>query len=331
MTTSIELSSGIVIDTEGGQAYVMAPQGGVTAISLQDGSSIWHSVNADKPLLLKENLLLSQALPKDSSNGVAIRTLRVDDQGAVQSESTVPLPAGVQSRLAPSTDRGFSVSAVPLDGEAVLRWEYRERPLRGLATGPDEILPDEVLPGMGPPTGGLGALPGASSAEAQDEETVVRGQVRLSPQDGTVSPMVEPTVERALPSVPQFSVRRPGAAGQPAAESAAPNPFEFQSADGKTWLQSVPEEGASIWTVYRWNLHNTGSTEVLGSVDLPVSFSPFVVSDGMLFVELQPHARLLDGELTEEPMQLRAYDIATGKRLWSVEVRDIYAVPVPPP
>ena len=79
MTTSIELSSGIVIDTEGGRAYVMAPQGGVTAISLQDGSSVWHSENADKPLLLKENLLLSQALPKDAGNGVAFERLAAFD------------------------------------------------------------------------------------------------------------------------------------------------------------------------------------------------------------------------------------------------------------
>ncbi len=331
MTTSIELSSGIVIDTEGGRAYVMAPQGGVSAISLQDGAKIWHSENADKPLLLKENLLLSQALPKDTGNGVAIRMLRIDDKGAVQSESTVPLPAGVQSSLAATTDRGFSVSAEPMDGEAVLRWEYRERPLRGLASGHDEMLPDEILPGMGPPTGALGAFPGATPAEAQDEETVIRGQVRLSPQDGTVRPMVEPTVERALPTVPQFSIRRPGAAGQPAEESTAPNPLQFQSADGMTWLESAPLEGEGIWTVYRWNLHNIGRTEVLGSVDLPVSFSPFVVSDGKLFVELQPYARLQDGELSEEPMQLRAYDLETGERLWSAEIRDIYAVPAPPP
>lgn len=333
MSKSIELSAGIIIDTDGGQAYVMAPEGGVTAVALQDGATLWHSDAVEKPLLLSENLLLGQAVPPASGEGVAIRMLRVDGRGDVASEGVVPLPGGVDPIIEPTADRGFSVSAEPLNGDAMLRWEFRERPLRGLATGPDEVLPEEVLPDMGPARRMLGAAPADAEAapEAEADETVVRGQVRLSPADGTVRPMVEPSIERAPPSVPQFTAARVDVAPEASRAEAPEDPLVFQSADGAHRLRSVPtDDGDDLWTIYRWELYETGASTPLGTIKLHVSFAPFVVTDGRVIVELQPYAHVKDGTVTEEPMQLRAYDLTSGERLWSTPVRDIYAVPEPP-
>jgi len=88
MASGIELSSGIVVDVESKRAYVMAPEGGVSAIALGDGSTVWHSDAADKPLLLMEDLLLSQA-GTPAPAAVPIRMLRVLESGAVASESVV--------------------------------------------------------------------------------------------------------------------------------------------------------------------------------------------------------------------------------------------------
>ena len=332
MATSIQLSPGIVIDTDGGRAYVMAPEGGVTAVALKNGATLWHSDAAEKPLLVSGGLLLGQAMPAESGKGVAVRMLRVDGKGEVASEGVVPLPGGVDPVIDPTAGRGFSLSAEPLDGHAVLRWEFRERPLRGLATGPDEVLPEEVLSGLDPVPATLeGAPADAEAAGETDEETVVRGQVRLLPADGAVQPMVEPFFERAPPAVPQFPTPRLDVAAEASGAEAPEDPLVFQSADGAHRLRSIPtDSGDDSWTVYRWDLYETSRSTLLGTIQLHVSFAPFVVADGRVIVELQPYARVEDGTPTEEPMQLRAYDLATGDRIWSTPVRDIYAVPEPP-
>lgn len=334
MANSIELSSGIVVDMDGGRAYVMAPEGGVTAVALQDGTTLWHSNAAEKPLLLSEGLLLSQAVPLAPGEGVAIRMLLVDG-GQVTSEGVLPLPGGVDPMIAPTADRGFNLSAESVDGDALLRWEFHERPLRGLATGPDEVLPEEILPGMGPAPRTLGMAPADTEAapEAASEETVVRGQVRLSLSDGAVRPMVEPFVERSPPTVPQFPTPRQDVAPEARGDEAGPeDPLVFQSADGTHRLRSTPtDDGDDALTAYRWELFETGTSAPVGTVEVPVSFAPFVVTEGRVIVELQPYAHVEGGTLTEEPMQLRAYDLGSGDRLWSTPVRDIYAVPEPPP
>lgn len=334
MSSSIELSSGIIIDTERDQAYVMAPDGGVMAVALSNGETIWHSNEAERPLLLSDDLLIGQSGYGEGSAGVTIRMLRVEDAGGVASEGVVPLPGGVDPLIEPTANRGFNLTAEALDGDAVLRWEFRERPLRGLATGPEEILPEEVLPETEAALSPAGApQPGSEAFTGEEvEETVIHGQVRLTPSDGAVMPMVEASVEHALPGVPQFHAKRIDVAPSQLETAALPeDPLVFQSADGAHVLRSAPmDEAGDLWTKYKWHVFDSGSSEALGTIDLHVSFAPFVVAQGRVVVELQPYSHLEGGELIDEPMQLRAYDLNSGERVWSIPVRDIYAVPAPP-
>lgn len=330
---NIELSPGIIVDTEADRAYLMAPEGGVTAISVTDGAEIWTSDAADKPLVVLGDLLVGQSAPGGTLEGVTVRTLKVNEGGSVEQENAVPIPPGVSPTLEPSAHVGFDLSGEAQGDDAVLRWVYRERPLRGLATGDDEVLPGEALPAA------AGGVPGAVLETAPEptsdrEETVIRGQVRLILGDeGGIQPLVEPNTELELPSVPQFPGSRPDAAPRSTLESASAtfDPHTFFSADRMHRLVSNQvEDSGGIWPVYHWTIYPIDSDTPLGSVDLHLSYAPFIVTAGRLIVELQPYSRLSGDTMQEEPMQIRAYDVANGNEVWKTVVRDIYAVPEPP-
>jgi len=333
MARSIDLSSGIIVDPDGGRAFVMAPDGGVTAIAIESGEAAWHSDAAEKPLLLSDGLLLSQAAAASQAGEVRIRMLNVEAAGDVASEGTVPLPASVAPMLESQAHRGFEMTATALDGEAVVNWEFRERPLRGMPDQPAEVLPGEFLPETSP----AGGLSGAFAVESdparmvEQEDTVTRGQVLLSPKTGDVRPMVEPFLEQDLPVVPQSRGLTYAAMLSSAAEAVPEDPRQFASADGRHWMRSEPLDEADPWTTFRWTVHTSETGEALGSVHLHVGFAPFVVVNSKLLVELRPYFQIEDGEEVSEPQQLRCYDIASGERLWSQPLRDIYAVPEPPP
>lgn len=329
---NIELSPGIIVDTDKHRAFVMAPEGGVTAISVTNGERLWTSGAAEKPLVLLGDLLVGQSASESSPEGVMVRALRVDDQGSVATESAVPIPPGVSPMLEPTAQMGFDLSGEAEGGDAVLRWVYRERPMRGLPTGDDEVLPDEAPPPSGAPPG---PVPESAADPAPDrEETVMRGQVRLRlGDDGGIQPLLEPHAEQELPSVPQFPGARPDAAPESMVESAAApfDPLTFVSADKRHRLESKRlDETGGIWPVYRWTLFPAGGGTPLGSVDLHLSYAPFLVTGDRLIVELQPYSRRSSDGMTEEPMQLRCYDLSDGREAWKVPVRDIYAVPEPP-
>lgn len=330
---NIELSPGIIVDTDAGRAYVMAPEGGVTAISVSDGTEIWTSDAADKPLVVLGDLLVGQAAPGGTLEGVTVRTLKVNEGGSAARENALPIPPGVSATLVPSAHVGFDLSGEAQGGDAVLRWVYRERPLRGLATGEDEVLPGEAPPvALGGPPGAV--LETAPEPATEREETVIRGQVRLSLGDaGSIQPLVEANTELELPSVPQFPGSRPDAAPRGTLESASAtfDPHTFFSADRMHRLVSNQvDDSVGIWPVYLWTLYPIDSDTALGSVDLHLSYAPFIVTAGRLIVELQPYSQLSGSTMQEEPMQVRGYDVANGNEVWKTVVRDIYAVPEPP-
>lgn len=331
--TTIELSPGTIIDTDAARAYVMVPEGGVKAVSITDGAKIWQSDAAEKPLVLLGDLLVGQAAPAGAPEGVTVRALRVDENGTVANESSVPMPEGVNPTLEPSAKVGFTLSGAADDGNVILSWEYRERPLRGLPVGDDEVLPGEELPPDGAMPGGV--LEAAAEPVSAREETVVRGQVRLRLADGPEIEAIEaPQTEQDFPSVPQFPASRPDIAPGStldAARAAAFDPLTFASADGLHRLESRRLESAdSVWPVYRWTIYEAQGDTPLGTFDLHLSFAPFLVAAGRLIVELQPYRHLSGGKLHQEPMQLRAYDLSGGDQVWMTPVRDIYYVPEPP-
>jgi hypothetical protein len=244
---NFQLTPGVLVDPNRGEAYVMSPEGGIVALDLAKGEQRWRSAQASKPLTLAGDLLIGQAEDAGSANALKIVTLDISKGGEPVIESLLGLPPGVQPTIAPSSGRSFTASAQPVGDEATITWEFVERPLRGVPPGPLEVLPGESPPGVAaaaPADPGTAAPSTAAVVEPATEATIVRGAARLNLSSGAASPTITPQREvapaGAVPSA-AFAVTAsdiaPGT-GLPG----VPEP-QFASADGRHVLSSERVDG----------------------------------------------------------------------------------------
>ena len=89
---SFQLSPGVIVDPDRRGAYLMSPQGGIDAVELRDGTPVWHSSDADKPLTVAGTLLIGQAEAPGPDNALRIVTLDTSRGGEQVSEAVVGLP-----------------------------------------------------------------------------------------------------------------------------------------------------------------------------------------------------------------------------------------------
>ena len=326
--SSFELSPGVVIDTDRSEAYVMSPTGGIVALDLAAGSQVWHSTDAAKPLAVSGDLLISQAETAGPNNELAIVALNTRQGGATRTRSLVELPPGVQPAINRSANRAFTAQAQPLAADdAAVSWEFVARPLRGMASGPLEVLPEEA----GPPDVLAGALPGATArgaSEAGSDVVVSRGAARVGLGDGAVTPMgvSPPGAVRGARDAP------PAAAPDLAPETPIPGLPEpqFLSADGRHVLISTKVGDDKVWDKYLWTIHERSGAR-LGEIRAHVRSAPFFVSGTQVVYQTEPYARRVGAELVEEPVRIRAVDLQTGAQSWSHAIRDITDRDAPPP
>ncbi len=324
--SSFELSPGVVVDTDRSEAYVMSPEGGIVALELGQGAEVWRSVDAAKPLAVSGNLLVSQAEPSGPSNELAIVAL--DRRGAMVTSSLVELPPGVQPAINHSLHRSFTVQAQPSAADATVSWEFVERPLRGLAPGPIEVLPGEPAPPdsfAGAPTG-----PTVVMAGAEPGLLVTRGAVRVGLAGGTVTPIDPPHPE-------SFAAPTSAAPSAPASDVATtelvpgvPEP-QFLSADGRHVLHSARVDDDTVWDKYLWTIFERGTGQKLGQLRAHVRFAPFFVNADQVVYQTEPYTRRIGAELVDEPVRIRAVNLQTGAPVWSREIRDITDREPPPP
>ena len=323
--STFELSPGVVVDTDRHEAYVMNPGGGIVAVDLEGGKEVWRSTEAAKPLAVAGDLLVSQAEPAGPNDALRIVSLHTRKGGAPETRGAVVLPPGVQPMIDQTLNRSFIARAQPVAGDAEVFWEFVERPLRGVASGPVEVLPGEAPPEMvaEPP----GAVPAAAPTVEPGEATVVRGAARVALADGRVTPMATPSVEvGAAPGAGPLAA----APGVAPTISGIPEP-QFLSADGRHVMSSKRVGNESVWDKYAWKIFDRNSGRELGEVRTHVRYAPFFVSDPRVIYQIEPYARRVGENIVEEPMQIRAADLQTGERLWSHAVRDVTDREPPPP
>jgi hypothetical protein len=102
--------------------------------------------------------------------------------------------------------------------------------------------------------------------------------------------------------------------------------MQMASADGNHVVKS---EAGSAPGLYRWTV-STASGARIGSVELPLSVAPFVVSGTRLFYVASPSGSRTSERLVMEPLRLRCMDLGSGAQLWAVPVMDAGSV-MPPP
>jgi hypothetical protein len=288
-------------------AYVMNPDGGISAVELSSGKETWHSNQAATPLTLSGDFLVSQAEAKDSAGELRIVTLDTREQGRQVAESAVQLPPGVSASISRSPNKLFTANARIIDGDAAVTWQYVERPVRGAAPRHAEVLPGESKPAVPPRT----------------PELRRAGQFRVDFSTGVVK-----SQELDTPTAPS-SERAPEISAQDHLPD-VPEP-QFLSADGKHVLSSQLAGDDSIWEKYRWTIYQRSDRQRVGQLKSHVAFAPFFVLDSKVIYETGPYARRTSTGVIEEPRQIRAVDLNTGDRLWTQAVRDLAARASPPP
>jgi len=327
--SSFELSPGVVVDTDRSEAYVMSPEGGIVALELGRGDEVWHSQHAAKPLAVSGDLLVSQAEAAGPENSLAIVALDRRERGTKVTSSVVELPSGVQPAINHSVNRSFTAQAQPSAADATVSWEFIERPLRGMAPGPAEVLPGEPAP---PDDLGMPASAEMARAELQPRSdlVVMRGAVRVGLSDGTVTPAEAPHPE-------SFAARSIAAPSAPASDVPAeqllpdvPEP-QFLSADGVHVLHSDRTADDTVWDKYLWTVFERSTGRRLGAVRSHVRFAPFFVNANRVVYQTEPYTRRIGTELVDEPVQIRAVDLDTGAPVWSRAIRDITDREPPPP
>lgn len=326
--SSFELAPGVVVEPDRRQVFVMSPQGGIVGIDLDSGEEVWRSQEAAKPLTVLGDLLVSQAETPGPHNEMRLVSFDVGNQGAAVAEGLVELPPNVMPLIGQSATRtfnAFAFTAAPQAERANVTWEYVESPMRGVADGPIQRLPGEAPPAVS--AGTLEGMPGAPELFAEEvtepggEAIVMRGEVEIDPISGAVATAAPPQLDAA----PQAATVGLGAAGPPTVlETVLPDVGQpqFLSADGRHMMTSERTAQEPVWEKYLWTVYRRDDAMKLGTIRMFVRYAPFFVHDNRIVFQAPPHARAINGEVVEEPLQIRAADLATGERLWDQPVRD---------
>jgi hypothetical protein len=319
--STFELSPGIVVDTDRSEAYVMSPAGGIVALDLAQGTPMWHSREAAKPLTVSGDLLVSQAEPVQSDQALRIVSLNTRAGGASVAKAEVPLPSGVQPMIERAAHSAFNTFAQPIADDAAISWEFVQEPLRGIPPGAMEVLPGEEVPPQAYAMPLEADVIPTVAEEPGGGPTIVRATVRLNPVDGTVT-----AVEAAHETAAAAAVLADSA---PTTVPGIPEP-QFLSADGRHVMSSERTD-ESAWDKYVWTIFERESANRLGQIRAHVSYAPFFVTDSRVVYQTDPYALRIGDNLVEEPLQIRAVDLQTGERLWSQPVRNTTDRTPPPP
>jgi hypothetical protein len=287
----IALRNGVVVDAARSIAYVMHPQGGIQALDLERGTALWRSAQGERPLALVGDLLVAQGQPGESGE-LRIVALDVRQNGRQSSEADLAMPAGIRAQVADTLRQSFRVTASPSPDGIVVSWEAQVRP--ALAERMNE----------GPAGGRVG--PAAAASRSGGLEGIALFDVHA----GSLMPVAAADVRLAR-SAAAASLSSPVSAER-----------RFASVDGRHVLASLRTGGAASPAPYRWTISEAATGAVLGTFPSAVSMAPFAVLGTRLVHVAQASNRREGSQWTERPLRLRAVDLASGRELWSWEIRD---------
>jgi hypothetical protein len=292
------LRPGIVIDPSTNIVYAMTPEG-IAAVDVTSGAKRWTTKEAAKPLGLARNLLISQIEPKTETRVLNLAVLDTKESGAVTARGVDVLPETVKVAIGQTLEGKFESQVSMLANDALVTWRFESIPLRGV----------QVAPVRAPTTDSVSTL----GAHAQSTE----GALRLNLGTGAVSKV-------NMGSIPQAA--REWVLTSQEKISGAP-PRQYVSADRRHIMASERIADDKTWAKYRWTVFEKVTKKRIGQFLTHLSFVPFVVRNSILIYETTPYLRAGKAE----PAKLRGVDLATGKEVWSVEVRElVYRGPVPP-
>jgi hypothetical protein len=299
---SLELRPGVIVDLEKERVYLMSPERSVEAVGFARGETLWSSSSAAKPLAKSGSLVVCQADTAEAASDLNLVVLDDEQQGRQVTASTVSLPGQVAARIDDSLTSRFRTRAVAVPDGSIVSWEYQVVPMRGMPP------PEE----------------GAPVAEAfAGVPTRSSGAVSVDLRTGRVAPVEPQNLPRAL--------RAPGIASAIPTVAGRPDPTQRLSADGHHTLKAKRIADDREWEKYEWSIVENETGNEIGKLKSHLSQVPFVVKGSLILFETGPFARRADAQMEEQPLAIRAVDLATGEQRWSRPVRDTaFAGPFPP-
>jgi len=104
--------------------------------------------------------------------------------------------------------------------------------------------------------------------------------------------------------------------------------IRYPSADGRHLLVSR-RTGSD--PDYEWVIFSLETGQRAATLHHPSPGARFFLADGLLVHEVRPASGLVEGRAIEEPLALRAVDLASGRERWKRPLRDTaYRGPYPP-
>jgi len=307
LVNGFQLIPGVIVTSDRSQAYVMNAKGGIDAIDLSQGTVVWTTKEASKPLGLQGNLLISQVEPSRANNKLDVVALNIQERGKQMVAGSVKLSDGVTVSIDETLDSSFVVRVQPSGENTVFSWDYIEHPIQGIP--PDDPESSEMS---------LEVMPEAAA------DLKASGALRMNLKSGKIS---------SLPKGTKSFAPAPSALTSVVAEEriAGVTGDQFDSADGRHILSSERIANDSVWEKYRWTIFNRSTGERLGEIKSHVSASPFFIADSKVIYETTPSLRQTKSGLVEEPAKIKAVDFNTGQELWSKQIRDTtFRGPYPP-
>lgn len=170
---TVELRPGILVDAARDRAYVARPGGGVEALSLEAGQTLFTSDAGSRPLAVAGEWLVTLA-QSGGPGRLDLALVPLDDPARVVTVTTT-IPADVWAIPVDGPGRRFEVAARARTGLLDLAWTYRWH-----RTSP--IPPQEGEPASGETKGGVRISLAARTAETVSWEEASRRD------DGPVPP-----------------------------------------------------------------------------------------------------------------------------------------------
>ena len=330
---SFELSSGVVLEPDPPVAYLMVPEGGIEAVDCVSGETLWSTTEVAKPLAVFGRRLIVQKEAAGRTGVLPIGILDSRNGSGASVAAGVPLPPGTRALVDQGLGVSFTVRAWEEEGDLIVTWEYLEQEVTGTSPLP-------------------GAVPFRQRAAAAARVDVDSGRVEPlaapAPRAAPLPPEVQRLVDagelgqapwrvgRILAAVTDQTAKagqRRVVLGRWDATTGAPlrevtlfagRPLaQLLSADRRHLLvSSMTDAGTGVWERYLWSIFSLASGELVGEMRHHRSARRFSVLGANLLHLSQPFGRRVGNDWVEEPLKLRAVDLAGGAERWTRPVRD---------
>jgi len=292
LAQSSVLRDGVIVDTDNATVFLMQPNGGILAVNTTSGDTVWSTAAADKPLLIANGELITQA-QNSRSGEISLRFL-APDSGIPLSQLAVNINDNVSATIADGLGQSFSIIA-PDQNPNNLHWRFSSTRAQGAAPNFNELL---------------------SNNSVSNNQFSTNGVIRLNMSNRTVTESLQDVPAQTLTNTTTNQLR-------------TVNGRQFLSADGQHILVSEVNQLEDLQARYQWTIF-TNSGDRLGSFSTTSSYTGFVVIDNHVVFSTPVLRQRINDQLVEIPLSIRAVNLESGQEVWRRTLRDLrYSGPLP--